>query len=210
MNIIFDVDGVLRYIKNPMINEIIPFNLMAQLSEDYQSFGLAEFVGKYLPMQIFKDWDKGLVNANEVLNAIIPVADEPKDIVEILFNAALDKKYNLIDKSVIKFAKECKRQGHKIYILSNMCIEVVEVIKTLIDFSMFDGVVFSCDVGMRKPELDFYKKALQRWKISAKESLFIDDSQKNLIPFEQLGGKTYLFSKNNKYNDDIQNLIYEK
>jgi len=159
-------------------------------------------------MQIFKEWDKGLVNANQVLNSIIPVADEPKQIVEILFNAALDKKYNLIDNNVIKFAKEIKKQGHNIYILSNMCAEIVDVLNKLIDFSIFDGVVFSCDVAMRKPELDFYNKALQIWSVSAKECLFIDDNQKNLTPFEQLGGKTYLFNKNNNYYEEIQSLIY--
>jgi len=192
-NVIFDLDGVIRGIKNTPLNDILPSDLKQQYSEQYEGLGLCDFVAKYLPLQCFKEWDKGLITKDEVLREVLKVADESTEIVKIFFNSALELRHNFLYQETLELINELKENGANIYILSNMCKEVVEVLSSILNFKLFNDCVFSCDVGLRKPDLDFYKFALKKWGIRAEDSIFIDDSIKNLQPFENLGGQIYHF-----------------
>jgi putative hydrolase of the HAD superfamily len=66
-----------------------------------------------------------------------------------------------------------------------------------LDFSLFDDVILSSQIGLIKPYPEIYQYAVDKWKINAKESIFIDDREINLKQFEKLGGKTFLFDKFN-------------
>lgn len=56
--------------------------------------------------------------------------------------------------------------------------------------AMFDAVVESSVVGMRKPELGFYRAALSLLGIEAREAVFIDDLGINLKPAKAMGMTT--------------------
>lgn len=200
-NIIFDLDGVVRGIKNTPLNEIIP----KQYHTEYKGVGLCDFLAKYLPMNIFKEWDKGKVSALEVLNEILKVSDEPEDVVKLAFNALLLPEHNFVYNPTIRLIKALKKEKYKLFILSNMCIEVVNILPKLFDLSLFDKTCFSCNVGLRKPDKQFYEKALQQFDIDPCESLFIDDNYNNLVPFQNFGGHTFLFDYKN-IDESIKNL----
>ncbi len=207
-NVIFDLDGVLRGISNPPLSELLPSDLKKKYSKKYEGLGLCDFVAKYLPMPCFKEWDKGFVTKDEVLQEVLKVADEPKKLAEIFFNSALELKYNFLYSETLELIDKLKQKGYKVYLLSNMCKEVVEVLSSIINYNKFDDCVFSCDVGLRKPELAFYEFALKKWGIRPQKSLFIDDSMKNLLPFEKLGGAIYQFDAS-KINLCVQE-VYKK
>ena len=196
-HVIFDLDGVIRGIKNTPISEILPRRLKAKYSKQFQGVGLLAFIAKYLPMNVFKEWDKGHVKTKDVIEEVIKVADEPAEVVENALNAALKKEHNFIYQDTINLIKKLKQEGFKTYILSNMCVEVVELMSQMFDFEMFDGIIFSGDVGMRKPDIEIYQYTLDKWGIDPKESIFVDDSAKNLEPFTVLGGHTFHFDNKN-------------
>ncbi len=204
-NIIFDLDGVIRGIKNTPILEILPEELTEKYRKDYQNDGLCDFVNRYLSMPIFKDWDKGSVSATEVLNEILKQSKEPTDVVKIVFYEALNPEHNFVYLQTLEFIKNLKSKGYKIFILSNMCKEIVDILHNFLDLKLFDNVIFSCEIGLRKPDIQFYKMALKKFNVAAKDCIFIDDNIKNLTPFEELGGKTFLFD-NKKINDTIKKL----
>ena len=52
---------------------------------------------------------------------------------------------------------------------------------------MFDHVVESCFVGMRKPEPGIYKYTLEKLGVAGEEAVFLDDIAGNLTPAENLG-----------------------
>ena len=52
---------------------------------------------------------------------------------------------------------------------------------------MFDAVVISGEVGMRKPEPEIFELALQRIGLPAAECVFIDDIARNIVAAEQVG-----------------------
>ncbi|MEM7272887.1 MAG: HAD-IA family hydrolase [Actinomycetota bacterium] len=56
--------------------------------------------------------------------------------------------------------------------------------------SLFDHVVESSVIGVRKPEADFYLKALEIVGVTAAESVFLDDLGINLKPARAMGMTT--------------------
>ncbi|KAI1719211.1 phosphotransferase enzyme family domain-containing protein [Ditylenchus destructor] len=56
--------------------------------------------------------------------------------------------------------------------------------------SLFDAIIESCRVGMRKPELGIYKLVLDVLKTSPKATVFVDDLGVNLKPAGELGFNT--------------------
>lgn len=55
---------------------------------------------------------------------------------------------------------------------------------------MFDHVVESSVIGVRKPEQDFYLRALELVQVAADEAVFLDDLGINLKPAKAMGMTT--------------------
>lgn len=191
-NIIFDLDGVIRYIKNPKIRDVLSSDIVYKTDET-----LTDFVLKYLPMECFKMWDKGVVDVEYVVNEVSKVAEEPKKVVKALLNAPLKVEYNGVYNETVDLINKLFSRGYNLYILSNMCKEIVDILPLILDMNKFKDSLFSCNVGVRKPDEEIYKLALKQFKIKAEDSIFIDDNIKNLKPFEDLGGKIFLFDNKN-------------
>ncbi|ASU80970.1 HAD family phosphatase [Actinopolyspora erythraea] len=57
---------------------------------------------------------------------------------------------------------------------------------------MFDHVVVSGEVGMRKPDPRIYRLALERLEVAPERALFVDDVRANVATAEELGMHTIL------------------
>ena len=68
----------------------------------------------------------------------------------------------------------------------------------------FDALQISCDDGFRKPDRRAFEFIMNKLKVKPKESIFVDDKQKNLDAAEELGMKTILFKNNPQFFRDIK------
>jgi FMN phosphatase YigB (HAD superfamily) len=59
--------------------------------------------------------------------------------------------------------------------------------------SEFSVALFSCDVGMVKPEPGFYRLCLERLDARPEECVFFDDSEVNVRSGAALGIASYVF-----------------
>ncbi|CAH1802395.1 unnamed protein product [Owenia fusiformis] len=59
-----------------------------------------------------------------------------------------------------------------------------------VDKDMFNVVIESCKVGMRKPDPRIYEMCLEKLGVKAEESVFLDDIGSNLIPAQKMGIQT--------------------
>jgi putative hydrolase of the HAD superfamily len=59
---------------------------------------------------------------------------------------------------------------------------------------LFEVVVDSSHVGMRKPEPEIYRVALDRLGVPAFDALFVDDRAENIDTARELGLRTLLFT----------------
>jgi len=64
----------------------------------------------------------------------------------------------------------------------------------------FDEIIFSCDVGLAKPNPKIFELVLRICNVKPEEILFIGDHLKNdIIPARLVGFKTILLDRRNKY-----------
>jgi putative hydrolase of the HAD superfamily len=87
-----------------------------------------------------------------------------------------------------------KRRGYPLYCLSNMHFASIEYLEKMHTFwDVFDGAVISCRLRLCKPEPGIYEHLLRAHGLTAGETLFIDDVQKNLDGAAQFGIRTLRF-----------------
>ena len=68
----------------------------------------------------------------------------------------------------------------------------MEEVNTYGDFlSLFKGVYFSHEKGMRKPDQEFYLSLINDHKLKVEECLFIDDLAVNIKAARELGIPSY-------------------
>ncbi len=99
---------------------------------------------------------------------------------------------------------EIKRRGGKLFLLSNISVgfsknygqspQLAEL------FSKFDGLVFSAPLGIVKPQPEIFNYLLNKYSLSAEDTVFIDDSQKNILGAKNARINTFLF------DGDVSNL----
>lgn len=91
-----------------------------------------------------------------------------------------------------------KAEGHRIYLLSNISLgfaahyrEVPEIASL---FSLFDGLVFSAELRMIKPDRRIFEYVLEKYELDRKDTVFIDDAAKNIEGAEKAGIRGILFT----------------
>lgn len=78
--------------------------------------------------------------------------------------------------------------GYRLGLLSNHVREWVDELESRYPFHhLFDRVLFSCHIGMRKPERSAFIHALTSLRASPAETMFIDDDIKNITAARELG-----------------------
>ena len=95
----------------------------------------------------------------------------------------------------LEFIKKLKSNGYNIYLLTDINEDTIWYLKNEIaDFEeLFDGMVYSCRVGMVKKEGKVFEYLLDKFNLNPEETLFLDDSIKNLEEAEKYNIKTYRF-----------------
>lgn len=105
------------------------------------------------------------------------IQDFPKHRLEFIQKLASEKKYKLI-------------------LLSNTNELHIDWIKENLSFyedfkNSFDAFYLSHEINLRKPNADIYQFVLDTHELNAKETLFIDDTEENIIAASKLGVHTW-------------------
>ena len=177
-------------------------NIVFDLGNVLISFRPAEFFSKnaypeYIKTKILsdifgsKEWgmlDNGDINTSEGIDAISLRSSLNREEIAHIFNLRTEMMFPL-DQNV-RLLPELKKQGFRLYYLSNFPIDIFEEIKTgYYFFRYFDGGVISSEVKFSKPDSRIYKTLLEKYSLVAEECLFIDDLEVNVRAAEALGMK---------------------
>lgn len=73
-------------------------------------------------------------------------------------------------------------------------------------FKVFEGIVVSGIEKIVKPDAQIYKLLLNRYKLVAEESLFIDDNEANIKAANKLGFKTIHLKEDVNLKNELQKL----
>ena len=86
-----------------------------------------------------------------------------------------------------------KARGHKLFLLTNTPAAFHRNYAKIPHFEMFDGFYASCDVGVMKPDAEFYQGFLRKFDLRGEECFFIDDLPQNCAGAEAVGIRTFCY-----------------
>ena len=90
-------------------------------------------------------------------------------------------------KEVIEIIKSLKTNGYNIGLITNLTSVFPSVKRKGTVSDLFDDIIVSHEVGMRKPEARIYNLALDRLAVDAAEAVFVDDKLENVEGAEAVG-----------------------
>ena len=102
--------------------------------------------------------------------------------------------------------RKLKNDGFKLYITSNLDEYHTAQMRETEYADYFDGMFFSCEVGIRKPFKGFFEAALKRFNVKPEDCLFIDDLEENVLGARECGIKSFVFRGNPQ---EAEQFIYE-
>jgi len=150
------------------------------------------------------NWMDGSQSAQDILRTIQKAINNnpewfssktEQNLVKRMARMVFDEKHFVrtrkLIKNGVKFVKECKKQGHKCYILSNWNTESFKYMCTQKKykefFGLFDGILISGEHNCLKPHPSIYTQLIRHFKLNPSECVFIDDQKENIVASKQMG-----------------------
>lgn len=184
-NIIFDIGGVfLEYNPKTYLDKL---NIEESKRKELNNI--------IFHNQKWRDCLNGFINNEELINYLGKENPKYKNEIEQILSKD-NLKYMLPPKQdIIEYYKSLKQNGYKIYLCSNITECTYDYIKDNFEIiQTADGGVFSCFEHISKPNIEIYQNLINKYQINVKETIFIDDTNKNIINASKIGLKTILFN----------------
>jgi HAD superfamily hydrolase (TIGR01509 family) len=94
----------------------------------------------------------------------------------------------------VALVEAVRAAGHPLFVLSNLHRASLAHLESSYDFfSLFDGRIVSCEVGVCKPEAAIYRRLLETFRLDPAATVFIDDMPVNLDAAALHGMRTIRF-----------------
>lgn len=174
--VIFDMGGVLLRTMNSQPRETIAerFGVTRAELEAFIFMSDTSLRSEVGELSDKEHWETVLHHFNQ------PVGDHLKVYDEYFSGDA-------IDKELMAFAVSLK-PDYQLGLLSNAWVNARPLLKRHFDFiDVFDVSVFSCEVGMRKPDPAIFKMMLEKMGVEAENAVFIDDLPSNIEGAKSVG-----------------------
>lgn len=184
-NIIFDIGGVL-----------LEYNSKTYLDKlNIEESKRKELNNIIFHNQKWRDCLNGFINSEKLIDYLGKENPKYKNEIEQILSKD-NLKYMLPPKKdMIEYYKGLKQKGYKIYLCSNITECTYDYIKDNFEIiQIADGGVFSCFEHISKPNIEIYQNLINKYQINVIESIFIDDTNKNIISASKIGLKTILFN----------------
>lgn len=112
-----------------------------------------------------------------------------------------------IEGTVAILEKLVKNKAYKVVALTNWSNETFPIAKERFEFlKWFEGIVVSGDEKTRKPYKPFFDILFTRYKIEPENSVFIDDSLRNIEAASKLGVEGIHFKSPQQLETDLKHL----
>lgn len=80
---------------------------------------------------------------------------------------------------IVQLMRRLKKRGYRLFYLSNISWDVLELLSPRKFWRLFDGGIASCEVHLTKPDLRIYQALINKYQLDAKECIFVDDNTSN-------------------------------
>ena len=125
------------------------------------------------------------------LRALIADLEVDGDVEELLELRREWAKQTLVPRpDALETLGELRRRGHRLGLISVCSQDVPDVWDETPLAGMLDETVFSCDVGISKPDPRIYEIACERLEVEPAECLFVGDGANDELPGAERAGMT--------------------
>jgi haloacid dehalogenase superfamily, subfamily IA, variant 3 with third motif having DD or ED len=194
-------------------------NIIFDIGNVLADFGWRDFFGKFgyegetierlaaatVKSAVWDEVDRGVWSEEELVEGFIRndpgLEPEIRRIFENVRGMVSKREY------AIPWIKELQKAGYRCYYLSNFSSKAHrDCIDALGFLEYMDGGILSYRDKLIKPQREIYQLLLERYGLKAEESVFLDDTEKNLSGAEKLGIRTILFQNREQAVDDLEKL----
>ena len=201
--LIFDLGGVLLNLKTEqewLEEDLIPNFLPEKLHQLQRNNFFHQFEKGKVSEQDFIQQLKNIALNNEISEELIiqnwnsVLLEIPKYRVDLL--KCLSEKYKLL---LLSNTNSIHLKHIRKYVQQTFNENILEAI--------FDTCYYSHEMGVRKPDKEFYAFVMREQQIEPEEVLFLDDKAENLIEPQKLGWQTMLVNFNKLSINDVEHLL---
>lgn len=196
-SVIFDFGGVLGMPQDPV---------WAQVMADMCGLQLPAFNPPYMRDRL--ELDRGTVSSAGYWGRILAETGKraTADLVDRLVRADIAG-WTRINSRVVGWSARLRSEGIRTAILSNMPQDILDAMLKepgLQWMADFHARVFSCEVGLVKPEPEIYRRCLEALGALPAETVFLDDVPVNVEGARALGIQGLLFRSPREAADEIE------
>lgn len=197
-NIIFDIGNVLT-----------DFRWREFLQDKGFDENMAERIARASILSPFwSEFDRGEWSDERLMEEFIK--SDPQ--IEEQLHRAYDNIHGIVTirDYAIPWVKELKKKGYKVWYLSNFAYKTaVECADSLTFIPYMDGGILSYQDKVVKPDPAIYKLFLERFKLTAEECVFLDDTLKNIEAAEAVGIHGICFKTKEQAVEELRKLGVE-
>jgi len=102
---------------------------------------------------------------------------------------------------------QLKKEGFRLYGLTNWCSKVHEVMQQWDIFNLLDGAVISSDEKLIKPDVAIYLRLCEKYGLLPEECVFTDDREENIKGAQQAGIQGILFLNATQFERELRQLL---
>jgi putative hydrolase of the HAD superfamily len=196
--VVFDYGGVLCHL--PVASEIDRLAAPFGLSRDKFWRMYAQLRGPY---------DRGMIEAREYWRTMAQCAGVLLSEAQYASLQAADlAMWSDYNSSMLALAAELRDAGVKTGILSNMLADMLEKLRAEADWlPLFDVQVYSCDLGLVKPDEAIYDRLIEELAVAPARILFVDDIGANVEGAKRAGLQAVLFESEPQLRDFLADLL---
>ncbi|NCC08023.1 MAG: HAD family phosphatase [Clostridia bacterium] len=105
--------------------------------------------------------------------------------VDVILNDWMDMLHTKDD--TVHLMRRLKKNGYRIFYLSNIPRDVLKMLSARSFFKLFDGGIASCQIKLNKPDPRAFGVLLKYYKLDPAECIFTDDNTDNVAAASALG-----------------------
>ena len=132
--------------------------------------------------------ERGEITVVEARDAIVDASQRDMGVAVDPFEFLAALSGGGLRDDMVDFVKDLRGRGLATGLLTNNAKEFQEFWRPLMPLDeLFDDVIDSSEVGIRKPDRRIYELALERLGVTAQEAVFVDDAPGNIAGAEVVG-----------------------
>lgn len=150
--------------------------------------------------------DNGDITLTEAIQSISLKSSLKKEEIALVFSFRTGIMFPLDDN--VRILPALKKQGFRLYYLSNFPLDIFEEIKNdYYFFRYFDGGIISSEVKLSKPDLRIYEYLLGKYSLLPEETFYIDDIEKNVNAAGRAGIKGLTTYGSTRIASDLERIL---